>query len=64
MLTWSRIVIAGRLGTITLALTGQLRWPGRVWLPALLAAGLGQAVGYPCFSGSPWNRCRRTTVSS
>jgi drug/metabolite transporter (DMT)-like permease len=50
-LTWTRILIAAGLGAITLAATGRLRWPGRTWLPGLLAAGLGLAVGYPFFLG-------------
>lgn len=49
VLTWSRIAIAAGLGALTLAATGRMRWPGRMWLPGLLVAGLGQAVGYPLF---------------
>jgi drug/metabolite transporter (DMT)-like permease len=51
VLTWSRIVIAAGLGAVTLVATGRLRRPGRAWLPGLLTAGLGQAVGYPLFLG-------------
>jgi drug/metabolite transporter (DMT)-like permease len=49
VLTWSRIMVAACLGAIALAATRQLRWPGRKWFPGLIAAGLGQAVGYPLF---------------
>ncbi|WP_314173465.1 DMT family transporter [Streptomyces winkii] len=48
-LTAARILIAAALGVATLAATRRLRWPGRRWLPGLLIAGLGQAVGYPLF---------------
>lgn len=48
-LTCARIVIAAVLGIVTLALLKRPRFPGRQYLPGLLAAGLGQAVGYPLF---------------
>jgi len=48
-LTFARIVIAVVLGAVTLAIGGRLRWPGRRHVPALLAMGLGLAVGYPLF---------------
>ena len=48
-LTWSRILIAAVLSAVTLVATHQMRWPGLPWVPGLLAAGLGQAVGYPLF---------------
>jgi drug/metabolite transporter (DMT)-like permease len=37
------------LGTVTLAVGGRLRLPGRRHLAGLLAMGLGLAVGYPLF---------------
>jgi drug/metabolite transporter (DMT)-like permease len=48
-LTFARIVIAAVLGAVTLAAGRRLRWPGRRYLPGLLAMGLGLAVGYPLF---------------